>query len=162
MQCKDIERLIIDSSERDLSQEEQQTITKHRSQCILCARFLEDWEKIRLSIKKAPVPFLTAELDQKTMRSCQAEINSRQAQEVHSVRQKSYVSIPRPLWVAIFALFVLTVILFVPGVKDLSLDEPLTFPQIMILTLILQNAVMLILVPIIIRKYGRNQGFRVV
>ena len=54
MRCKDIERLIIDSSDEDLSAEELRAIEKHVAHCALCARFRDDLEKIRMGVKTIP------------------------------------------------------------------------------------------------------------
>jgi len=56
MRCKDIERLIIDSSERKLSREERLAIDQHTAHCAECVRFQKDWERIRQSLKKMPAP----------------------------------------------------------------------------------------------------------
>lgn len=75
MRCKDIERLIIDSSDEDLSLEELSTKEKHIARCALCASFQDDLEKIRMGVKTIPQPILPPDLAQKTRRRCQAEIS---------------------------------------------------------------------------------------
>lgn len=79
------------------------------------------------------------------------------------LQTRSSVAVPKLILAALIFLTVLTVIIVVPQLKELKLDETMPFSTVMALTIILQNAVMLFFTPILIRKYrSKNQGFRLI
>jgi anti-sigma factor RsiW len=153
MQCKDIERLIIVSSEEELSPEESKAVEQHLEHCANCARLRDDLEKIRLGITTMPKPLLPPDLAQKTRQRCLDEIRLQPAaaKRVFS-RIRSY-PIPKYVWVALVPLIIFTVLLIAPVIKEIRLDGSLTFESAVALSLLIQNAAMLFFAPILIRKY---------
>ncbi len=152
MRCKDIERLIIDSSDKDLSLEELSTIEKHIARCALCAHFQDDLEKIRIGVKTMPQPVLPPDLAQKTRLRCQAEISRRPAAAKKIARLIPSDSVPKYVWATLLPLILLTVFVIAPTLKEIRLDQTLTFASAAALTIIIQNAVMLLFAPILIRR----------
>ncbi len=152
MRCKDIEHLIIESSDEDLSLEELSTIEKHIARCALCARFQDDLEKIRMGVKTIPQPILPPDLAQNTRRRCQAEISRRPAAAKKIARLIPSDSVPKYVWAALLPLILLTVLVIAPTLKEIRLDQTLTFASAAALTIIIQNAVMLLFAPILIRR----------
>jgi hypothetical protein len=152
MRCKDIQRLIIDSSDEDLSSEELRAIEKHAAHCSLCARFRDDLEKIRIGIKKIPQPVLPPDLAQKTRLRCYAEISRQPAAAPKIARLTPSEPIPKYVWAVLLALILLTVFIIVPLFKEIRLDQTLTFTSVVALTIIIQNAVMLLFAPILMRR----------
>lgn len=153
MQCKDIERLIIVSSKEELSPEESQAVEQHLEHCAHCARLRDDLEKIRLGITTMPKPVLPPDLAQKTRQRCLDEMRLQpaSAKKVFS-RIRSY-PIPIYVWAAFVLLIIFTVLLVAPVIKEIRLDESLTFESAAALTLLIQNAAMLFFAPILIRRY---------
>jgi len=161
MRCKDIERLIIDSSDEDLSLEELGKIEKHVAHCALCARFQDHLEKIRMGVKAMPQPVLPPGLAQKTRVRCHAEISRRPAAASKITRLIPSEPIPKYVWAALLPLILLTVFVIVPVFKEIRLDQALTFTSVVALTIIIQNAVMLLFAPILIRRRrGKKQDIR--
>jgi hypothetical protein len=152
MRCKDIERLIIDSSDEDLSTEELSTIEKHIAHCALCARFQDEFEKIRMGIKSIPQPVLSPDLAQKTRLRCQAEISQQPAAATKIAKLSPSDPIPKYVWAVLLPLILLTVFVLAPTLKGIRLDQTLTFTSVVALTIIIQNAVMLLFAPILIRR----------
>jgi len=152
MRCKDIERLIIDSSDEDLSSEELSAIEKHIVHCALCARFRDDLEKIRMGVKTMPQPVLPPDLAQKTRLRCQAEMSQQPAAASKIARLIPSDSIPKYVWAALLPLILLTVFVIAPTLKEIRLDQTLTFASVVAFTIIIQNAVMLLFAPILIRR----------
>jgi anti-sigma factor RsiW len=153
MQCKDIERLIIISSEEELSPEVSKVIEQHLERCAQCARLRDDLEKIRLGITTMPKPLLPPDLAQKTRQRCLDEIR---LQPAHAKRVFSRIRsnpVPIHVWAALVPLIIFTVLLVAPVIKEIRLDESLTFESAAALTLLIQNAAMLFFAPILIRKY---------
>jgi hypothetical protein len=151
MRCKDIERLIIDASDEDLSAEELSAIEKHFARCALCARFQDDLEKIRMGVKTIPQPVLPPDLAQKTRLRCQAEISQQPAAGARISKLIPSEPIPKYVWAVLLPLILLTVFLLAPTLKEIRLDQTLTFTSVVALTIIIQNAVMLLFAPILIR-----------
>jgi signal transduction histidine kinase len=161
MRCKDIERLIIDSSDEDLSAEELSAIEKHVASCALCVRFRDDLEKIRMGIKVMPQPVLPPALAQKTRLRCQAEISQQPAAAKKIAKLIPSDPIPKYVWAVLLPLILLTVFVIVPVFKEIRLDQTLTFTSVVALTIIIQNAVMLLFAPILIRRrHSKKQNIR--
>jgi len=152
MRCKDIERLIIESSDEDLSLEELSAIEKHIARCALCAHFRDDLEKIRMGVKTMPQPVLPPGLAQKTRRTCQAEISRRPAAASKIAKLIPSDPIPKYVWAALLPLILLTVLVLAPTLKEIRLDQTLTFASAAALTMIIQNAVTLLFAQILIRR----------
>ncbi len=152
MRCKDIERLIIDSSDKDLSLEELSTIEKHIAHCALCTRFQDELEKIRMGVKKIPQPILPPGLAQKTRLRCQAEISQLPAAATKIAKLIPSDPIPKYVWAVLLPLILLTVFVLASALKEIRLDQTLTFASAAALTIIIQNAVMLLFAPILIRR----------
>lgn len=161
MSCKDIERLIIDSSDKDLSLEELDVLEQHVAFCTNCARFRENLEKIRASIKTIPQPIPSPDLVEKTRARCQVELRTKTAADAGISPKTHAEPIPKYALPALFSLILLTAFIIAPMLKNIKLDQPLTFPTVAVLTLLIQNAAMLFFSPILIRKYRwKKRGFR--
>jgi len=153
MSCKDIERLIIDSSDKDLSLEELDVLEQHMAFCTNCSRFRENLEKIRVSIKTIPQPTPSPDLVEKTRAKCQAELRTKTADNAGICLKTHAEPIPKYALPVLFSLILLTAFIIAPMLKNIKLDQSLTFPTIVVLTLLIQNAAMLFFSPILIRKY---------
>jgi hypothetical protein len=161
MKCKDIELLIIDSSEKDLTEEELSQIEQHISQCEQCQRFEEDLKNIRISLKKIRMPAPSSELTRKTLALCHSELNTRHPMDGKAIPQIRSAQIPLLIWVAFVSLTALTVILALPLLRGLQLTQTLSLPIVVVLAIMIQNAVMLCFAPLLLRKFGsKNQGLR--
>lgn len=160
MRCKNIERLIIASRDEDLSSEELKAIEQHVGLCAQCARFREELEKIRTGIKALPTPELSPELAENTRLRCYAEMKKQReaAQEKRSLRALSR-PIPVYVWATLFVLTLLTMVIILPAIREIRFDQTLSFKAAAVLTLIIQNAVMLFFAPILIRKYRSKSEY---
>lgn len=153
MQCKDIERLIIISSEEELSPEELKIMERHLEGCTHCARLRDELEKIRLGITTMPKPVLPPELAQKTRQRCLDEMRLQPAPSKRAISRIRSYPVPIYVWAALIPLVILTGLLIAPVIKEIRLDESLNFESAAALTLLIQNAGMLFFAPILIRKY---------
>jgi anti-sigma factor RsiW len=157
MRCKDIERLIIDASESDLSQEELRAIEEHVSSCAKCAQFQEELEGVRVCLRNSSRPALPDELIERTRELCFAEMESLRGGPQKSDRRIRNHSIPKLVWAAIASLILITGFLLLPLIRDLELEKAFSFPAVVVLFLIIQNAAMLFFTPVILRKF-RSQN----
>jgi hypothetical protein len=153
MRCKDIERLIVEASERGLSEEEVKAIGKHVSSCARCARFQEELEGIRVCLRNSSKPVLPDDLVRKTRDLCYAEIESLRGALQKTDRPVSSRSIPKLIWAAIASLIVITGFLLLPFIRDIELEKTFSFPALVVIFLIIQNAAMLFFTPVILRKF---------
>ena len=160
MKCKDIESLLIDSTEGELNAEKLSEIKLHVSECASCAHFQEDLEKIRLCLKEIPPSAPSAELAKKTQLLCHAKIRTLHAAGRKNASQTLLTRIPKLVWIALFSLIALTLIWTFSLAENLNIGQPLSFQTMAILFLMIQNAAMLFFAPILIRKYRvKNQNF---
>jgi hypothetical protein len=157
MRCKDIERLIVDASEGGLNQEGIRAIEDHVSSCIKCARLQEELEGIRVCLRNSSKPVLPDDLAKKTQELCYAEMESLQITPQKSEHHVPSHSIPKLIWAAIAFLILITGFLLLPFIRDLELEQTLSFPAAVVLFLIIQNAAMLFFTPLILRKF-RSQN----
>lgn len=161
MKCKDIERLIIYSSEEDLSSKELSEIEQHVSECSRCVRFQEELEKIRLCLEEMPTLEPPTELAKQTQLMCHAKLETLPVHAKKNAGQALLTRIPKPIWIALFSLIALTLIWTFSLVEDFKIGQPLSFQTIAVLFLMIQNAAMLFFAPILIRMYRvKNQGLR--
>ena len=153
MKCKDIERLVIESSKDERSAKDLSRIKQHILHCSKCAQLEDDLKKIRIFLKKTAPPAPPVELVRKTQLLCHTEINAFKA----GVNKISVLSssrlIPKYMWAALITLITLTLILFSPLLTEFNLERPLSFPTVVVLFLMIQNAGMLFFAPVLIRKY---------
>lgn len=162
MRCQDIELLIIASSERHLNQEERQLLELHMAQCKPCACFQADWGRIRQSIKEMPTPILSSELDGYTRHQCLEALKTQPLPDRISASRSFFCSLPKGIKATLFAAAILTATALVLFFLKFSTNELQIFQTAAILTLVLQNAIMLIFAPIVIVKCRRrkiNMGF---
>jgi len=157
MRCKEYEYLIIESSERDLTDGEQQRINKHCSHCENCSRFKKNIEEIRISLKRSILPAVPTYLDEKTEILCRNEIN-RKKLTYKQEKKAFWAPVPGYIWAAFILLTILTSLLLFSGLKTINSDHQLSQWTIFMLTIVLQNAVMLFLLPVIILRYKAKQG----
>lgn len=153
MKCKDIERLVIESSKDELSAKDLSRIKQHLLHCSKCAQLEDDLKKIRVFLKKTVRPTPPAELVRQTQLMCHTEIKALKAGVKKISGLSSSRLIPKYIWAALASLTTLTVILLSPLLTEFNLERPLSFQTVVVLFLMIQNAGMLFFTPVLIRKY---------
>jgi len=156
MKCKDIERLVIDFKEDELSYEELSAVKEHVERCSECASLRDDWRKIRVYLERRRRPVLSEELARRTQSACQVELSSIPLSKEKTIGRNHLWSIPKAVWGALFSLVVLTAILIFVLLEDFNLKLPLSPQAVVVLTLTIQNAGMLFFAPILIRKFSSD------
>lgn len=156
MRCKEYEYLIIESTERDLTDTEQLRLKQHCSRCESCSHFKENIEEIHFSLKRSDPPALPADLDKHTKDLCLDEMNRKKERSRYEQRPLR-PQVPGYIWAVFALLTILTSFLLFSGLKTINADQPLSLGTIFMLTVILQNTVMLFLSPLIIRKNRTKQ-----
>ncbi len=162
MKCKDIQQLIIDSSEGELSRDKLALIEKHLERCSDCAAFRDDIENIRWSIKNLPVFKPSPDFLKQTQSRCQTEIaKAHIIDQKASSRTTSSSTVPSYIWAALAVLISITGLFVLLQIINIKISQPLSFQNILVLSLIIQNTVMLFFTPILIKKYRvKNHDFK--
>jgi hypothetical protein len=99
----------------------------------------DDLSEIRIHLHEAPIQMPSNEFFERTRILCHARL--------------ARPPIPKFIWVAFAALLVLSGILMSPLAREISLDQPLSFPMIGVLILLVQNLLMLFFAPVLIQKF---------
>lgn len=160
MKCKDIEHLVLASSGKLPDSKQLHAIHLHVEHCIRCSRLKEDIESLRSLIQQRPNLVLPEDLDKKTYLRCQKEIQSLQNNKKKVSLQHHLQTIPIHMKVVFISLLVVTVIWIFPFFKDFGfVGESLSLPTIFGLFLIIQNAMMLLFAPLLIRRF-RSKKFK--
>ncbi len=99
----------------------------------------DDLSEIWTHLQEVPIPMPSNEFFEQTRSLCHAKLGRS--------------SIPKFIWAAFGALLILTGILMLPLAREIGLDQPLSFPVIGVLILVLQNLLMLFFTPVLIQKF---------
>jgi hypothetical protein len=99
----------------------------------------DDLSEIWTHLQEVPIQMPSNEFFEQTRSLCHAKLGRS--------------SIPKFIWAAFGALLILTGILMLPLAREIGLDQPLSFPVIGVLILVLQNLLMLFFTPVLIQKF---------
>ena len=157
MQCKDIEQLIIGLSGKNLNREELLDLERHLSSCDRCACFKEDLNRIRQGLEVMPMPQPSDDLVRQTRFKCYAKLNTMHVAKAMDFSHVLLIS--KTTWAILFILIALTIIWSLYLLKDFNMSQPLSSQTIAVLTLMIQNNLMLCFTPLLIRKY-RQRGLK--
>jgi anti-sigma factor RsiW len=155
MRCRDVRYLVIDDAGRDLTPGVSQEVDEHLAQCERCARFRENLGSVRRGVKDLSHPAPSGTVDARVRALIgNAGAVRHGAPEPLPPRWGSF-SIPRFIWAAIPVLLVLTTVIMAWGLQDV-LDKTGSFLAATFVALLLQNAAMLVLSPLLIRALRRK------
>ena len=113
----------------------------------------DELKKMRTYLKKIKAPLPSEELVERTRMLCHKRMIEIQKAEAASLKRRRQLrTIPAYVWVAFISLVAITVVLMFPLSKILTSGEQLSYPAVMILGLVVQNAVMLFFSPLLLRK----------
>jgi hypothetical protein len=107
----------------------------------------DDLSEIRSHLHQSPIPMPPDEFFEHTRALCHARL--------------ARPPIPKSIWMAFGALLILSGILMSPLARDVSLEQPLSFPTIGVLILLLQNLLMLFFTPVLIQKFRFRKKDRI-
>jgi hypothetical protein len=152
MRCKDIEQLIIDSSDAQISKDEWNLVEQHLTHCDHCASFQKNLDEIRAHLETCPPQVLPDKLKEQTRALCLEEIRSSHSRRPEITPELTTPAIPKFIWAALTLIIILTGVVMIYLIGDFKWTEIFSFSNATVFTLILQNAAMLILAPILLRK----------
>ncbi|MFC1502282.1 hypothetical protein ACFL6A_02610 [bacterium] len=153
MKCRECQRLIVQSTPDQLSLEVQSELTGHLSQCSDCASLESELETIRTGIKKWPVPELSEKLDEETRTLCHAQLAGMKKHSIVKRPSSSILTTPRFIWAILISLVILSLFWIIPTLKDFQFEEPMNFKTSAALAFLIQNSLMLIFSPLLLRPH---------
>jgi len=158
MKCKDIKRMVIASSDGLQDSEELKVVRQHFENCTKCSHLKEDVESLRSLVHHQPNLVLPEELDKKTYQMCKSEIKTLQQNTQRFNFRRHFQSIPMHMKVVFISLLVGVVFWMFSFFEGFGLEgESLSLPAIIGLFLIIQNAVMLLFSPLLIRRFRSKE-----
>ena len=160
MNCKEIqERLLKAAPTGDLNQRDPDWLA-HINKCQECKKLIHDLNFMRINLQGLkPKPVADA-LDHKVLCQCHNELDSAAVHTIVQPEQSGWLKIPPLIWIGIAILIVLTFASITPIIGDLLSSEPLSERAIFTLIVIGQNALMLLLSPVIIQKFSQSRKTR--
>ncbi len=155
MKCKDIERLVIASSDKLPDSKQLHAIHLHVEHCIKCSRLKEDIESLRSLLQQRTNLALPEDLDKRTYQKCLSEIQSLQKNTQRGKFRQQMQSIPIHMKVVFISLLVVMGIWIFSFLKDFGIGggDTLSMPMIFGLFFIIQNVMMLLFAPLLIRRF---------
>lgn len=159
MRCQDFERLMLELGERELLREERLALDEHLETCPGCAAFRSFRGDIRRYLQEAAGPALSDELSDSVRLRCRAELDSLSRTPAGQDSGRRPAAVPWPIWAALLVLTGLTVLFLIPGLEEFRQSQELTLGTVLVLLVILQNALMLLCAPLLMRR-GRLSRYR--
>lgn len=154
MKCKDIKRKIIELSGRLQDSKQLDAIHSHVEHCSKCLHLKEDVESLRSLLQRRAEPNLPEYLDKKTYQMCKSEIQSFQKNRQRADFQQHMQFIPIHMKVVFISLLVVMGIWLFSIFEDFGFGgESFSMPTIFGLFLIIQNVMMLLFAPLLIRRF---------
>lgn len=159
MRCQDIERILTEGADTRTGGGAAGDLERHLAACPDCAAFQADLARIRGHFRGGMPPVLPPALDIRTRAAWRAKL----ASHVAATRTDEDVAprpvpLPRWLWAALAVLTALTAVIVYPIFAEPEIVEPLSFRTAAIAALLLQNGMMLLFAPILLRKFNRLPG----
>lgn len=147
MRCQDIERILTDGAETRNLSGAADDLERHLAACPGCAAFQADLARIRGHFRTERPPVLPPALDAGTRAAWREELASPRP-----------APLPRWLGAALGVLTALTAIVVYPIFASPEIVEPLSFRTAATIALLLQNGMMLLFAPILLRKFKKLPG----
>jgi predicted anti-sigma-YlaC factor YlaD len=142
MTCKHFQAMMLDQRSEPLSGPVSRSLSDHLKQCRECRVFQREISRLRQGCRSVPEPVLPDPLERATRRLCHRRIEQSNP-------------VPRPVYWALASILILTLVVIFPAMGKQPLDSDWSPGEVLGLILVLQNAVMLLFSPLLIRRQGR-------
>lgn len=149
MKCKDVRLWLMDNREDSLILPDQ--IERHLRSCSSCASYWEDYSFIHGQMNTLPKMAPPSSFLEKTRVLCHSSLED--GRDMVTGLEPSHIHLPKIIWAAVFLLLGLTVGMVTTLFTEIDLTEGLSPKSALIVTIMIQNAVMLFFTPVLLRKY---------
>ena len=146
MRCRKIEKILLMGKEAD--EKAQAAAAGHIAECNACALFRAGLLKLREQIS-GPAPELPVDLMVRTRHISHARLRTAQNR---SFLHRTVFDVPLPVAALLIIATGLTLLWIIPGLTEISIDEPLTGRSTLSVAIIIQNMLMLILSPVLLKN----------
>ena len=146
MRCKEVEKILIVGEEAD--EKLRAAAAEHIAHCGDCARFRAGLMAMK-SIKPASSPDLPRELELSTRFSAHAQLRRKKSTALRQVR---IFDLPLPVAAAVTIIIGLTIYWICTGMGNIPTDGPLPAKTLVSLFILVQNLLMLILSPLLLKN----------
>lgn len=153
MKCKNIRHWLMDGKGKSSVLPAQ--IQIHLRSCSSCARFWEDLSFVQRQLEQLPPVTPPPQLREETRQLCLSTLND--SEEAVPARGFRRAQLPNIIWAAVFLLLGLTAGIITTLFTELDLSEGLTPKSALIVTIMIQNAVMLFFAPVLLRRKHRPE-----
>lgn len=153
MRCRKIQRTIADQSLENGRDEESDAMNRHLRECRACARFLEEYGRVRTLARDCPPLALPEELDNRTRTLCLALLRGGQAEAVLFADARRPQTRSGFVYAGLAALVGLTFAFMAPLIRDFKPEQPFTVPTVIGLILTIQNVAMLFFAPLVLHRH---------
>jgi anti-sigma factor RsiW len=157
MRCKKIGLWIIAATEGDLPDKAGQAVEEHLASCEACVGFKRDLETLRQRLTALPEPKLSELVAAETRTKCRAALKSDRRLATALAAGWRRLPIPRLIWAVIPVLVLLTAVIMAFGLQELA-EESASLLSAAVLTMVLQNATMLVFAPILLKAWRRKRS----
>jgi len=151
MKCQDIQKLIIEQSDAAISPNQKRIIEDHLVDCPQCKQFFEDLIRIRCSIQEQPFPTLSEKIQSQTLIQCHRIL------ELNKKGVAANSPVPKWLWIALGICLAIAIFWLSTLGKQFLENKNLSPGNIHVLLFILQNIIMLVLTPVLMKQYQQKQ-----
>jgi anti-sigma factor RsiW len=151
MTCKAIERLILESEERPLREEERRAVDGHLGSCPNCRAFQAGRADLQRALKSLPAEELPASLDLETRRACLGELDLERGGTAAARR----ANVPWPVVIASVLFALLAAFWLTATLGDLKPGDALPWTSWVAVAFIAQGVFVLFLSPVIFRAVRR-------
>lgn len=148
MKCRDIQNLLVNYHESEMTETMNTKLKNHLSACKNCRKFQKNLNKLHLGLKSIPYPSPPDKLVRQTMNRCHAILRSNILRK--HVKGVSKLSLPMGFRILSLVSIVLTVIWITDVLSQYDLDQSLTFESVLVFRILIQNSLMLIFSPLLI------------
>ncbi len=157
MRCKKYRLWIIAATEGDLPHEARHALEEHLKSCAVCVGFKRDLAALRQHLSTLPEPEISGLVEAETRAICHAALRLGRARSAALSTHWRRLPIPRLVWAAIPVLAILTAAVMAFGLRELA-DESASLLSAAVLTMVLQNAAMLVFSPILLKAWRRKRS----
>jgi hypothetical protein len=152
MNCLQVENLFVESSVLDLDEKTKIELSVHLSTCTKCAGVYQAISLARNYLDKSTAITPSKELEKQTLELCHKEI-AVQGVTFEESFVKFHLNIPKRIWLTLALVLSLSVFWVFSVFLTNNPPEILSIQNTGVLVLMVQNIIMLILSPLLFKKY---------
>jgi predicted anti-sigma-YlaC factor YlaD len=150
MRCREIRKMLALRALGALAPDVRGKIETHLKSCAQCKDFSDDVSQLRRELKNVSIPPLSSDLDLRTRKACRRLISER-------VHKPASARTPKWIMLAPVVLILLSCAFFLALQDSMDIFKPRSFGYAVLYTVLLENLIMIVFSPLIIRIYKQKK-----